>query len=394
MDIYEPAEDSYLLQKEVQAHAEGRVLDLGTGSGIQGLAAIKSPRVREVLSVDINENAISELQKIIRQQKLRKIKVLKSNLFENITGKFNTIIFNPPYLPQDEGIEDAALYGGKKGWEVSEQFFHKASSHLISNGNILFLFSTLTNKEKVEEIIGHHLFQFKELSSEKMAWEKLYVYEITKTDLLRELEIKRVEEIHFLAKGKRGVIYKGIQERAELIKTHFAKKETISIAIKTKREDSQAMGRIENEVNWLKILNKKGIGPKLLFSSKTYFAYKFVEGALFLDWIETARKKEVLAVIKNLLNQCYIMDNIGVNKEEMHHPHKHIYITKNHRPVMIDFERCSRTENPKNVTQFVEFLARIKKDLKEFTYDPDKLRELAKEYKQSRDLEIIINFLL
>ena len=168
MDIYEPAEDSYLLQKEVQAHAEGRVLDLGTGSGIQGLAAIKSPRVREVLSVDINENAISELQKIIRQQKLRKIKVLKSNLFENITGKFNTIIFNPPYLPQDEGIEDAALYGGKKGWEVSEQFFHKASSHLIPNGNILFLFSTLTNKEKVEEIIGHHLFQFKELSSEKM----------------------------------------------------------------------------------------------------------------------------------------------------------------------------------------------------------------------------------
>ena len=220
------------------------------------------------------------------------------------------------------------------------------------------------------------------------------MYEITKTDLLRELEIKRVEDIHFLAKGKRGVIYKGIQERAELIKTHFAKKETISIAIKTKREDSQAMGRIENEVNWLKILNKKGIGPKLLFSSKTYFAYKFVEGALFLDWIETARKKEVLAVIKKLLNQCYIMDNIGVNKEEMHHPHKHIYITKNHRPVMIDFERCSRTENPKNVTQFVEFLARIKKDLKEFTYDPDKLRELAKEYKQSRDLEIIINFLL
>jgi release factor glutamine methyltransferase len=391
MDIYEPAEDSYLLQKEVQTHAEGRVLDLGTGSGIQGLAAIKSPRVREVLSVDINENAISELQKIIKEQKLRKIKVLKSNLFENISGKFNTIIFNPPYLPQDEGIEDVALYGGKKGWETSEQFFHKASSHLISSGKILFLFSTLTNKEKIEELIAHHLFQFKELSSQKLAWEKLYVYEITKTDLLRELEIKRVEDIHFLAKGKRGVIYKGIQERAELIKTHFAKKETISIAIKTKREDSQAMGRIENEVNWLKILNKKGIGPKLLFSSKTYFAYKFVEGELFLDWIKTATKEEILTVIKNLLNQCYVMDNIGVNKEEMHHPHKHIYITKNNNPVMIDFERCSRTENPKNVTQFVEFLARIKKELKEFTYKPDELRELAKEYKHSRDLEIIIN---
>ncbi len=394
MNIYEPAEDSYLLQKEVQKHAEGRVLDLGTGSGIQGLTAIKSPRVREVLSVDINEHALNHLQKIIKKQKLRKIKVLKSNLFEKVSGKFNTIIFNPPYLPQDEGIEDAALYGGKKGWEISEKFLHTASSYLISNGKILFLFSTLTNKEKIEELITNHLFQFKELSSQKLAWEKLYVYEITKTDLLRELEIKRVEELHFLAKGKRGVIYKGIQQKAELVKTHFAKKEIIPIAIKTKREDSQAMGRIENEVNWLKILNKKGIGPKLLFSNKNYFAYKFVEGVLFLDWIKTATKKEIFLVIKDLLNQCFIMDQIGVNKEEMHHPHKHIFITKHNKPVMIDFERCSRTENPKNVTQFVEFLARVRKELKEFTYDSDELRRLAKEYKANltkTSLETIIN---
>ena len=305
MNIYEPAEDSYLLQKEVQKHAEGRVLDLGTGSGIQGLTAIKSPRVREVLSVDINEHALNHLQKIIKKQKLRKIKVLKSNLFEKVSGKFNTIIFNPPYLPQDEGIEDAALYGGKKGWEISEKFLHTASSYLISNGKILFLFSTLTNKEKIEELITNHLFQFKELSSQKLAWEKLYVYEITKTDLLRELEIKRVEELHFLAKGKRGVIYKGIQQKAELVKTHFAKKEIIPIAIKTKREDSQAMGRIENEVNWLKILNKKGIGPKLLFSNKNYFAYKFVEGVLFLDWIKTATKKEIFLVIKDQILKYY-----------------------------------------------------------------------------------------
>ena len=78
----------------------------------------------------------------------------------------------------------------------------------------------------------------------------------------------------------------------------------------------------------------------------------------------------------------------------MHHPHKHIYITKHNKPVMIDFERCSRTENPKNVTQFVEFLARIKDELKEFMYKPGELRELAKEYKKNltkSSLETIIN---
>ncbi|NQV91497.1 methyltransferase [Candidatus Woesearchaeota archaeon] len=396
MDIYEPAEDSYLLQKEVQKYAEGRVLDVGTGSGIQGLTAIKSPRVREVLSVDINEHAIKELQQKINEQKLRKIKVLQSNLFENVSGKFNTIIFNPPYLPQDEGIEDAALYGGKNGWEISEQFFHKVSSHLISNGKILFLFSTLTNKEKIEELIAHHLLQFKELSSLKIPFETLYVYEITKTDLLRELEVKRVEDLHFLARGKRGVIYKGIQQKAELIKTHFAKQEIIHVAVKTKREDSQAMGRIENEVNWLKILNKKGIGPKLFFYEEKYFVYQFVEGELLIDWIKEATKEESLSVIMDLLNQCFTMDQLGVNKEEMHHPHKHIYITKGNKPVMIDFERCNRTDKSKNVTQFVEFIRRMKEELgkKGINLNSDELHELSKEYRKNptkASLETIIN---
>jgi len=396
MDIYEPAEDSYLLQKEVQKYAEGRVLDVGTGQGIQGLTAITSPRVREVLSIDINEDAVEKLQEKIEAQKLRKIKVSQSNLFENVTGKFNTIIFNPPYLPQDEGIEDIALYGGKKGWEISEQFFHKVSSYLISNGKILFLFSTLTHKEKIEELITHHLLQFKELSSEKIPFETLYVYEITKTDLLRELEVKRVEELHFLAQGKRGVIYKGIQQKAELVKTHFAKQEIIQVAVKTKREDSQAMGRIENEANWLKKLNQKGIGPKLLFSAELYFAYKFVEGILILDWIQDATKEEVLDVFKDLLNQCFTMDQLQVNKEEMHHPQKHIFITKGNKPVMIDFERCNHTDKPKNVTQFVEFIARMKEELRKkgINVDQDQLRELSKEYKQNPNkasLETIIN---
>ena len=388
MEIYEPAEDSYLLQKEVKKIAHGRVLDVGTGSGIQALTAAESSRVREIVAVDVNQNSVKKLKEEIQSKKVRKIKVLQSNLFENVTSKFNTIIFNPPYLPQDEGIEDLALYGGKKGWEISEQFFHHVSKHLIADGSILFLFSTLTDKDKIEEIIVNHLFGFKELSSQKIAFEELFVYEITKTDLLRELEAKRIEGLHFFAKGKRGLIYTGIQDKSSLVKTHFpSKKDVIKVAVKTKREDSQALGRIENEVNWLKILNKKNIGPRVLFSGENYFVYKFIEGEYFIDWVrgKDNTKDQIKKVILDILKQCYIMDQLGVNKEEMHHPHKHIFITKYDKSVMIDFERCSRTENPKNVTQFVEFIARIKDELKEFNYNPDDLRELAKEYKKNFD---------
>ena len=112
MDIYQPAEDSYLLQKHVKKYAFGRVLDLGTGSGIQALTAIKNKEVREVVAVDVNKNAIEELNNKVKSEKIRKVKVIFSHLFSNVRNKFDTIIFNPPYLPQDkvgkEIIEDAS----------------------------------------------------------------------------------------------------------------------------------------------------------------------------------------------------------------------------------------------------------------------------------------------
>jgi methylase of polypeptide subunit release factors len=38
--------------------------------------------------------------------------------------KFDLIVFNPPYLPQELPERDKALEGGKKGYEVLERFFN------------------------------------------------------------------------------------------------------------------------------------------------------------------------------------------------------------------------------------------------------------------------------
>ena len=80
MDIYEPREDSFLLQSLIKEHAFGRVLDMGTGSGIQALKAAESKQVVEVVAVDINPKAIEQLNQLIKEQKIRKIQedVLKS----------------------------------------------------------------------------------------------------------------------------------------------------------------------------------------------------------------------------------------------------------------------------------------------------------------------------
>ena len=66
-NIYQPAEDSYLLQKYVDKLSLGRVLDIGTGTGIQALTAIKNPNVREVVAVDINEEVVKKLNQEIIQ---------------------------------------------------------------------------------------------------------------------------------------------------------------------------------------------------------------------------------------------------------------------------------------------------------------------------------------
>src|SRR3989344_5359 len=392
MMIYEPAEDSYLLEKYVQRLAFGRVLDVGTGSGIQALAALKNHDVGEVVAVDINPEAVSHLKDKIRLDHIRKINAVQSDLFENVSGKFNTIIFNPPYLPQDNGLEDPAVYGGRKGWEISERFFKEVSKCLAPEGKIFFLFSTLTNKNKIEEFVRDNLLEFKELDRQKISFETLYVYEISKTDLLRELEAKLLEDIHFFSKGKRGMIYTAVQDRSQLIKTHFpSKKDLVKVAIKVKREDWEAINRIQNETNWLKILNSHGIGPKLLFSNSNYLVYRFVEGRFILDWIKDHSKAEIKGVIAEIFEQCYKLDNLGVNKEELHHPLKHILITSENRSIMIDFERCSKTIRPKNVTQFIEFICRIQTELdnKGFKISINELRGLAEEYKDTLNPRII-----
>ena len=78
-----------------------------------------------------------------------------------------------------------------------------------------------------------------------------------------------------------------------------------------------------------------------------------------------------------------------MNKLEMHNPHKHIIIEKK-KPVMIDFERAYKTEKPKNVTQFCQFL--MSKRVQEILKWKISKKELIKLLKQYKKNETEINF--
>lgn len=160
-------------------------------------------------------------------------------------------------------------------------------------------------------------------------------------------------------KGKRSIVYK------------FS-----NFAIKVKRKDNKAVGRINNEGRCLKRLNKHKIGPKVYFFNDSFLIMSYIKGTLILDYFKEHSKKENLKVAKEIFRQCRILDNLHMNKEEMHHPLKHIIIGK--RVVMIDFERCRYSKKPQNVTQFAQFLVSCR-----FKVDKLKLKKLLQDYKKN-----------
>ena len=90
-----------------------------------------------------------------------------------------TIIFNPPYLPTEEPM-DIALDCGKEGYELIIKFLKQAGKHLNFKGKILLLFSSLTNKDRVDEAVKQNSFKAELLGKKKMHFEELYIYKLTK----------------------------------------------------------------------------------------------------------------------------------------------------------------------------------------------------------------------
>jgi len=365
LKVYMPREDSYLLEREVLKHAFGSVLDMGTGSGIQAKAAVSSPDVKKVLAVDINPHAIQFCRDHLKK---KKIKLLQSNLFSKVPKqKFDTIIFNPPYLPKDK-VDDPAVDGGKKGHEILEKFLGQVNDFLSADGIILIVFSSLTNKDKVNELLLNNMLKFELLSTSHFAFEDLFAYKIEKLPVLKDLNKKKVSDVKYFAHGKRGVVYTG---------KYKGKK----IAVKTKNPRSQVQHTIENESNMLKILNRYKIGPKLYFKGDNYLVYEFIDGKFIKDWFPKAGKPAIRKVLKEVLLQCHKMDKLQINKKEMHHPVKHVLIGK--KVVLIDFERAHKTIAPKNVTQFCNYIMLNKPilDKKGIPIDTEKLIDLLKCYK-------------
>ncbi len=172
--IYSPSEDSYLLEEEVVKYSRGKkVLDVGSGSGIQAETALKNG-ANSVLAVDINLEAVKLL-------KVKGIRAVKSDLFSNVKTKFDLIVFNPPYLPEDEREDSESSLitsGGKKGDEIILRFLKSVKKYMNKDGIILIVISSLTLQKRILKILKEKKLIRKIVAMKKVFMEELQIWKI------------------------------------------------------------------------------------------------------------------------------------------------------------------------------------------------------------------------
>ena len=177
-DVYAPSDDSLLMISAIHPVQGHLVLEIGTGSGIIALHCAKAGC--EVIAVDISQNSLDCAKNNAEINSLA-VKYIQSDLFSNITGKFDLIIFNPPYLSgQDAEVlavnDKRQLIGGEEGHEISVQFMEQAIHHLTVNGRIYLLTSTETSQKVIQH--ARKLFLVDKIKEQRMFFEVLAVWEL------------------------------------------------------------------------------------------------------------------------------------------------------------------------------------------------------------------------
>ncbi|MFB6250711.1 MAG: HemK2/MTQ2 family protein methyltransferase [Halobellus sp.] len=196
--VYQPAEDSGLLASAVLERGRGRLLEVGTGSGwVAERATREADDVTEVVASDLSPHACRAARKRARGGAdaddsdgvpPAAFEVVRGSLVEPFAADaFETVAFNPPYLPTDPDNEwddwmERALSGGESGRKLVDPFLETVGRVLAPAGSVLLLVSSLTG---YDDVLSHAVacgFAHEVLIEESYPFETLTVVELTRKD--------------------------------------------------------------------------------------------------------------------------------------------------------------------------------------------------------------------
>ncbi|MCL1904823.1 MAG: hypothetical protein FWG19_01700, partial [Methanomassiliicoccaceae archaeon] len=137
-----------------------------------------------------------------------------------------------------------------------------------------------------------------------------------------------------------------------------------------------------------------GVGPRLTASTEHFVLMQLIGGDEIEDWLSSDNDAAtVCGVLKNILEQCMRLDEIGMDHGELRRAPKHILVDEDNIPYMVDFETASTRRNASNVTSICHFLFKSDGSSKKSIdgvlgeRDWDKMMPILKRYRERRDRE-------
>ncbi|KAM9835932.1 methyltransferase N6AMT1 [Aulostomus maculatus] len=190
-DVYEPAEDSFLLIDALEKDAEKlqmlspcMCLEVGSGSGVVSafLASVLGPSAL-YFCTDVNPAAAqctAETASCNNVSLEPVVTDLVGCLLPRMSGKVDVLLFNPPYVvtPSEEvgstGIE-AAWAGGTRGREVTDRFLPLVSTLLSSKGLFYLITIAENDPEEIIRLLSKYGLKGKACASARAGNERLSV---------------------------------------------------------------------------------------------------------------------------------------------------------------------------------------------------------------------------
>jgi len=132
-------------------------------------------------------------------------------------------------------------------------------------------------------------------------------------------------------------------------------------ALKISRIDSKP-NRIIHEARMISMANRVGVGPKILGYTSNLLMMEYIEGHLLPEWImgiigdRERGSRRLRWVLRDILEQCWRLDSIGLDHGELSWADKHIIVDGWDRPHIIDFEAASDGRRTSNVTSISQYL--------------------------------------